>query len=424
MVKMLEAEGHVTDLEFRLLTKQGEVRRCIASLRLYRDKGILEGSVQDITGRKLNEDKLRESQLILEGIINAIPVRVFWKDKNLIYLGCNKIFAEDAGFNDPKEIIGKDDFQMTWSDQAELYRGDDRSVIESNKSKLLIEEPQTTPDGNTITLLTNKIPLRNSIGEITGMIGTYIDITELKHKEKELLEAKERAEQSDKLKSEFLAQMSHEIRSPMNAILSFSNIIKEDINEKLTQDQLKYFNGIESAGQRLIRTVDLILNTSEMHVGTYQPYFNRIKLIGEVIESVKHDYTKQINEKGLILNIVSNVPEVIIVGDKYSVLQIFMNLIDNAVKYTSEGSIIIKVDKNKDEIKVIIEDTGIGMSEEFMTRMYEPFRQEERGYSRRFEGNGLGLSLVKKYCELNRITIEVESKKDIGTKFTLTFNRT
>ncbi len=140
----------------------------------------------DITERKQAEEKLRASRQILEGIINAIPVRVFWKDRNLVYLGCNAMFARDAGFSDPKDIIGKDDYQMVWHDDAELYRSDDRQVIESGCSKLLIEEPQTTPEGNTMNLLTSKIPLRGPDGEISGVLGTYLDITERKQAEEDI----------------------------------------------------------------------------------------------------------------------------------------------------------------------------------------------------------------------------------------------
>jgi len=143
---------------------------------------------QDITERKRAEETLRASQQIIEGIINSIPARVFWKDKNLVYMGCNTVFARDAGFADPKDIIGKDDYQMGWRDQAEKYRRDDREVIESGCSKLLIEEPQTTPEGKTITLLSSKIPLRGSKGEISGMIGTYLDITARKQTEVALQE--------------------------------------------------------------------------------------------------------------------------------------------------------------------------------------------------------------------------------------------
>jgi PAS domain S-box-containing protein len=162
----------------------------------YRDiQGNIVGLIVfslDITERKRAEESLRESHQIIEEIINAIPVRVFWKDRNLTYLGCNNIFAQDAGFTNPKEIIGKDDFQMGWRDQAELYRDDDFSVIETGRPKLLIEEPQTTPEGKTITLLTSKIPLRDPTDKIVGILGTYMDITERKQMESALKTSEER----------------------------------------------------------------------------------------------------------------------------------------------------------------------------------------------------------------------------------------
>ncbi len=143
------------------------------------------GIKQDITERKRAEEKRSASQHFIEGIINAMPVRVFWKDKNLVYLGCNMVFARGAGFADPKDIIGKDDYQIGWPDQAELSRASDREVIESGNSKLDVEE-QTTPDGNILTLLTSRVPLRDSKGEISGVIGTHLDITERKQSEEHL----------------------------------------------------------------------------------------------------------------------------------------------------------------------------------------------------------------------------------------------
>lgn len=239
----------------------------------------------------------------------------------------------------------------------------------------------------------------------------------------QLTDAKEQAERSDKLKSEFLNQMSHEIRSPMNVVLNFANLLREEMMEQITPDFLGYFKGIDSAGHRLIRTVDLILNVSEMQIGTYEPSFREFDLIKEVIEKNKNENIGIIENKGLKFNFSSILSEAFIFGDQYSIYQIFANLIDNSIKYTKKGSISIGVSKIEQGIKVIIEDTGIGISEEFLKIMYHPFMQEERGYSRRYEGNGLGLSLVKKYCDMNGIEITVESEKGIGTKFTLSFTR-
>jgi PAS domain S-box-containing protein len=135
---------------------------------------------ENITGQKQAEEALQGSRRILETIIDNIPSRVFWKDTNLTYLGCNTAFARDAGFENPEDVIGKDDFAMGWRNQAELYRADDRHVIESGSAKLFIEEPQTTPSGKQISLLTSKVPLRNATGNIIGVLGTYLDVTERK----------------------------------------------------------------------------------------------------------------------------------------------------------------------------------------------------------------------------------------------------
>jgi PAS domain S-box-containing protein len=146
------------------------------------------GTLTDITERKKAEEALLESKGLLLSILNTIPVRVFWKDINLNFLGCNKSFARDAGLNDPKELIGKNDYQMGWRDQAELYRADDMAVIKSGTPKIGYEEPQTTPNGDIIWLRTSKIPLRSADGKIQGVLGTYEDITESKKAKDELID--------------------------------------------------------------------------------------------------------------------------------------------------------------------------------------------------------------------------------------------
>lgn len=247
---------------------------------------------------------------------------------------------------------------------------------------------------------------------------------ELKKEIEEHKCAKEKAEKSDKLKTEFLAQVSHEIRSPMNVIMNFSRIVKEEVSNKSFEGLPVLFNGIELSSQRIIRTIELILNMSEMQVGTYEPSWKNIDLVNDVLNVMQNEFTFIAQRKGLELNFSYPKEETIIKGDQYSINQIFVNLFDNALKYTEKGKIDVLISKdNSNKTEVIIEDTGIGISEEFMTKMFEPFMQEEQGYSRSYEGNGLGLALVKKYCDMNEIKISTKSKKGKGTRFTLTFSK-
>ncbi|MFO7575868.1 MAG: PAS domain-containing protein, partial [Bacteroidales bacterium] len=134
---------------------------------------------------------MRKEEGLFELVLNSVPVRVFWKDLNLNFIGCNKSFAEDAGFSDPSDLIGKSDYDMGWKDQADLYRNDDREVIETGIPKLNYEEPQTTPDGERILLRTSKMPLRDEDGVIIGVLGTYEDITWQRITEDTLLETQE-----------------------------------------------------------------------------------------------------------------------------------------------------------------------------------------------------------------------------------------
>jgi PAS domain S-box-containing protein len=135
-------------------------------------------SFRDITERKLAEEKIRKQQELTSLIIETIPMRVFWKDRDLRYLGCNTLFAHDAGMPDPEAMVGKTDFEMGWKDQAALYQADDRRVMETNTPRLSYDEPQTTPNGGQIWLRTSKVPLRNEAHETIGLLGVYEDITE------------------------------------------------------------------------------------------------------------------------------------------------------------------------------------------------------------------------------------------------------
>jgi len=134
----------------------------------------------DLSVQKQHEQALQASNEMLQAVIENAPFRIFWKDREFRFLGCNAAFARDAGFSKPLEVIGKDDFQMCWQQHGEMYRADDIAVMESNTAKLDFEEPQITPDGAEISLRTSKVPLHDAAGEVIGVLGIYEDITERK----------------------------------------------------------------------------------------------------------------------------------------------------------------------------------------------------------------------------------------------------
>ncbi len=239
--------------------------------------------------------------------------------------------------------------------------------------------------------------------------------------EERLIEALNESEKSVRLKSEFLAQISHEIRTPINNILNFISLIKLQLGENLDDDLNTSFKIINRASDRLIRTIDLILNMSELQTGSYKPKKETFDLYSEILEKLYLENKYKAKESNIEFNLTKATDDTFIYADKYSVEQIFINLLDNAFKFTPEGKIEIVLNTQNDFLIVNVIDTGIGISEEFLPDLFHPFRQEEQGYTRSFEGSGLGLSLVKEYCDLNKAEITVESSKGGGTVFSIKF---
>ena len=155
-------------------------------IKLDGNKRYVLSTFRDITDRKNMEDRLYESQQMLRLVLDNIPQRVFWKDINSIYAGCNKHFAEDSGLKDPTEILGMNDYELSWKDTAELYRADDKMVMSTDTPKINYEEPQTRDDGSFLCLRTSKVPLHDKLGKVIGILGSYEDITEKKRAEEKL----------------------------------------------------------------------------------------------------------------------------------------------------------------------------------------------------------------------------------------------
>jgi len=227
---------------------------------------------------------------------------------------------------------------------------------------------------------------------------------------------------SDRLKNDFLTIISHEIRTPLNSITNFLQLIKDELGETVFKKVEPDFRIIDKNSRRLIRTIELMVNISELKSNTIEIKKSDIKLINDIIKPVLQEYYPLAKEKGIEIDFNSEKDEYEITVDKYCLGQIIRNLIDNAITFSNKGEVSITIN-SINGLTIKISDNGIGMSEEFQQIMFEPFVQEQGGYTRVYEGNGLGLTLVKEYCLLNNIKIDIESKKNIGTTVLLQFDK-
>lgn len=262
--------GQPLSIEEKEVMKDGSIRWTLSNkLPLRNREGVIIGTFgisKNITERKEQELALKASQQMTKDIINTIPVRVFWKDRDLNYLGCNEIFAKDAGLNDPADVIGHDDYSMGWKDQAELYRKDDLFIIESGCNKFNIEEIQSTPDGKTITLLTSKIPLRNTSNEIIGVLGTYIDISARKSAEEELRESEEKWRKLVTSLPDFVAL--HDLE----AKFTFLNHYAEGFSEKEVLGKSLYDFISQESREEYSQYFEACIKTNESKIFNHKAY--------------------------------------------------------------------------------------------------------------------------------------------------------
>ena len=340
-----------------------------------------------------------------------------------------------------KEVVGKDDYQMSWVAQADLYRADDRAVMESGCAKLSFEEPQTTSSGQTLWLRTSKVPLRNQDNETIGVLGIYEDITESRQAEAELekhrhhLEAlvqertaalsiaKEAAEAANRAKSSFLANMSHELRTPMNAIMGMTYLALRNTADPELIDQL---TTVRKASGHLLAVISDILDISRIEAERL--HLERIDLeLGDVLENLTTLIGQDIAEKGLQL-VVEIAPELAgqaLLGDPLRLGQILLNLTSNAIKFSAAGAVTLRVLLVEEHpanllLRFEVQDAGIGISTEDQRRLFTAFEQADGSMTRRYGGTGLGLAISKRLAQMMGGSIGVDSQLGAGSRFWFT----
>lgn len=237
----------------------------------------------------------------------------------------------------------------------------------------------------------------------------------------DLQKAQSAAEHANRLKSEFLANMSHEIRTPLNIILGYTDIIQESVRPHITPQEREFFTFINAAARQLMLTIDHIIDVSRFHISDF-PLNPQIIPIVVLVRECVQELEVLAQQKQLELRMEADDELLLIEADPYAVTQSFTNIIQNAIKYTHSGHIHITC-KREDPFSVAIsvKDTGIGISEDYLPHLFDEFSQEHGGYGRPYEGAGLGMALTKKFVESSRGTITVESRRGVGSTFTVTF---
>lgn len=403
----------------KLLAKKDEFGRMAVALNnsfAQKDKLVKEIATRISTENELKEKDyfLNESQRV--GRIGSFDLNIFtkeWKSSEIFDdILCNGNCSRKTPIGLLKLIHP--------GHRKELMQYFRQNTID--KKEMFNKEFRTnyTNDGKEHWVLgVGKITFDNN-GKPVRMIGTIQDITERKRYEKELVKAKERAEGSDKLKDAFIANISHEIRTPLNGIIGMTELIKDSFSGQITENEMQYFKAIDQSSSRLTKTVDMILNFSRVQVGDFPVNKKNLVLPG-LIENLRTTHLTAAREKSLYLEFENKCENAVVTADEYCITQAISNLIDNAIKYTETGGIVIILEDNVQGYKLHIHDTGIGISKEYLPHIFDPYTQEQSGYNRKFDGVGLGLSLVKRYLNLNGAAISVTSRKNAGSTFTIKF---
>ena len=374
----------------------------------------------EINQRKKAEISLQKSEEQFRLVFQNAPIGIVIISTEGKIISVNKSFCDTIGFQRDEIISMPIKYLFERNDlegfSEESFEFDGSPVADINSEKMLLKK-----EGKEIHVIVKSVSVLDDKGKVKHYVMQILDITEIKRVQRELVDALNKAEESDKLKSAFLAQMSHEIRTPLNVILTSIPLIADEIPNS-DEDLKIILDSVKSAGRRLQRTIDMILSMSSVQSGNYKATFEKFDIISD-LKKMMNEFKSLSDDKGLDLKFTHSDENSFITADRYTINQVFQNLINNAIKYTLKGYVEVYVKNlNDSKVKVEIRDSGIGMSREYFEKMFVPFSQEDAGYKREFEGNGLGLALVKKYIELNRAEISVESEKNIGSVFSVVFD--
>ena len=392
-------------------------------------------------GLDITELKTREKAMNrLQSAIDATPVRIMlWDENNILIMANNFVRSRMEGYGvviEPgKTELNKYMKALNDSGAIKSRRGitgkrstdlttneDPSSYFSSQNNQRTVRQVEFT-DGTVVQL--EDLLLSSGIRMMIGL-----EITELKQREDELNEsiiaqnkAREEADRANEAKSQFLANMSHELRTPLNAVIGLTEMLKEDAEDDENEDYLEPLDRIHVSSRHLLSLINDVLDLSKIEAGKVELHFEEFS-ISELVKDVVNTSNTLIEKNNNQLITEVNIDNDIIVSDFIRVKQIFFNLVSNAAKFTSDGEIKISLRRvetgNKEHLEISVSDSGIGMSQEQIGKLFEAFTQADSSTTRQYGGTGLGLSITRHLCRMLGGDVSVKSEEGVGTCFTAT----
>ena len=416
-----------TLFEFLISTKTGKLKWVEQSAQLLFNEEQVAGfqcMVKDITERKQVEEELgkseaarKENEYRLNAIMDNTTALIYIKDTQGHYLMANKRFKNFFGLSD-EMLIGQTDYDFNPRKLADYFKGTDAHVI--NTLQPIETEEEIETHGGKRRLLLLKFPLITPDGVLLGVSGIATDVTDKFEMQRQTIDALKKAATAQQIQEQFLANMSHEIRTPMNGIQGMTRLLMET---KLSEEQQRFTSNISRSLNNLVVIVNNVLDFSNLKAGKLvldETVFDFI----ETLEELTKYFEKQIVNKKLVFKPVidKEVPRHV-KGDPFRLKQVLTNLVGNAIKFTNEGEIVLKVSvglKTGNKLPVIftLSDTGIGIPADKLDTIFESFAQAGKKISSGYGGAGLGLTISKGLIELQGGSIFVQSMPDKGSVFT------
>lgn len=419
-------EGFGQLYEIELLQKNGEKVSCLFSTAPFRNAaGEIIGSfafVKDINDHKRSLSQLEEQFVFLNSLLDTIPNAIFYKDKNGVYRGCNQAFSSFIG-KDKNDIIGKTLFEIYPKEFAEKYEEMDRELIRKKQKIQTYEAKAQRADGEIRNVMIYKTLYHDIHGEINGVLGIAVDVTEQKLAQEKLSRSNEKLRELDRLKDEFISIASHELRTPMTVIDTYAAMLMNENFGHLAEKQLDFVQRIASSTKYLMKLVNDLLDISKLEIDKMNFVFQDVDICVFMEHFVK-DFLPIFEKKHIRFSFHNCAKNCFVYSDREKLKQILNNLVGNAFKFTPEGGEVEisfgSYEEDPTKLLFCIKDTGIGISKEKHELIFDKFTQAHASLQRNYDGTGLGLAIVKSLVEKMGGKIWVKSSPNKGATFCFT----